>query len=206
MIRILSRDDRGRLALYRPDGTVAGMEKPTRDRILDAVQEILVRDGHSAVTLDAVAAAAGVSKGGLLYHFGSKSALITGLAVRLSEAAEQEFARARREGVVRTYLRTSSPESAEEADLYGAMLEAGLGGRGELSSEAEVLTHTVFERWWAMLREDVADPVLAEGIRLIGDGLFFTAISGLPQPDPALVRALIERCVVAAEQARTAEE
>lgn len=182
------------------------MERTTRDRILDAVQQILIRGGHSAVTLDAVAAEAGVSKGGLLYHFASKSALITGLANRLTDAAESEFARAREQGVVRTYLRTSSPESSEEAALYWAMLVAGLGGRGELSEEAEVLTHAVFERWWALLREDVRDPVLAEGIRLIGDGLFFTAVSGLPQPDPSLVRELIERCVAAAERARDVAE
>ena len=37
------------------------------------------RDGAAALTLDAVAAEAGVSKGGVLYHFGSKRALIDGL-------------------------------------------------------------------------------------------------------------------------------
>ncbi|MFL1379120.1 TetR/AcrR family transcriptional regulator, partial [Nocardiopsis protaetiae] len=41
----------------------------TRDRILDALQEILVQEGYSSVTLEAVARAASVSKGGLLYHF-----------------------------------------------------------------------------------------------------------------------------------------
>ena len=44
----------------------------TRDRILDALQRILVRKGTAAVTLESVAAEAGVSKGGLLYHFRSK--------------------------------------------------------------------------------------------------------------------------------------
>jgi len=42
-----------------------------RARLLDAYEELLVSGVGATVTLDAVAAAAGVSKGGLLYHFPS---------------------------------------------------------------------------------------------------------------------------------------
>ena len=41
----------------------------TRKRLLDAAAAVVRRDGAGALTLDAVAAEAGVSKGGLLYHF-----------------------------------------------------------------------------------------------------------------------------------------
>ena len=41
----------------------------TRRRLLDAATAVVRRDGARALTLDAVAAEAGVSKGGLLYHF-----------------------------------------------------------------------------------------------------------------------------------------
>ena len=51
-----------------------------RERILDTFESILNTDGERAATLDAVAAKAGVSKGGLLYHFPNREALITGLA------------------------------------------------------------------------------------------------------------------------------
>ena len=44
-------------------------------RILGALRDLLSRGGTGAVTLESVAAAAGVSKGVLLYHFPSKSAL-----------------------------------------------------------------------------------------------------------------------------------
>ena len=44
----------------------------SREQILDAYEHLLVQAGERAATLDAVAAQAKVSKGGLLYHFGSK--------------------------------------------------------------------------------------------------------------------------------------
>jgi AcrR family transcriptional regulator len=53
-----------------------------RERILDAAEELASRDGFATLTLDRVAAEAGVSKGGLLYHFASKYALIEGMVER----------------------------------------------------------------------------------------------------------------------------
>jgi hypothetical protein len=44
----------------------------SKDRILDAAERVVLRDGVTHLTLDAVAAETGISKGGLLYHFPSK--------------------------------------------------------------------------------------------------------------------------------------
>ncbi|GCB56911.1 hypothetical protein rerp_33190 [Rhodococcus erythropolis] len=52
------------------------MAADTRDRILDALEKLLLVSGVAQVTLEGVAAEAGVSKGGLLYHFPSKEALL----------------------------------------------------------------------------------------------------------------------------------
>ena len=41
----------------------------SRDAILDAAGRILVRDGGDALTIASVAREAGISKGGLFYHF-----------------------------------------------------------------------------------------------------------------------------------------
>jgi AcrR family transcriptional regulator len=53
-----------------------------RERILDAAEKLVVRDGAGHLTLDAVAQTAGVSKGGLLYHFRTKDALLAGMIDR----------------------------------------------------------------------------------------------------------------------------
>jgi AcrR family transcriptional regulator len=51
----------------------------TRDHILQATATLVLAEGPSAFTLEAAAKASGISKGGLLYHFPSKEALILGL-------------------------------------------------------------------------------------------------------------------------------
>lgn len=51
----------------------------TRGRILAAAQELAREVGPGNLSLDAVAARAGVSKGGLLYHFPSKNRLMRAL-------------------------------------------------------------------------------------------------------------------------------
>ncbi|WP_141923712.1 TetR/AcrR family transcriptional regulator [Haloactinospora alba] len=169
---------------------------PTRDRILDALQDILIEEGNSGVTLESVAAAAGVSKGGLLYHFPSKSDMLTGLVRRLAERAEDEFRAAAEgeEGVVRAFLRTSVPESAEETELFWSII-AALRSKEDISPESRELIRHLFQEWSRLLHDEVGDPVLAEMIRLVGDGLYLTTIAGLPQPDPDTVRQLTERLV-----------
>jgi AcrR family transcriptional regulator len=55
---------------------------PVRERLLDAAERVVVESGATHLTLDAVAKSAGVSKGGLLYHFPSKEALLEGMLAR----------------------------------------------------------------------------------------------------------------------------
>lgn len=58
--------------------------------ILEAADAVLRKGGARALTIDAVAAEAGLSKGGVLHHYGSKDALITALVARkLSELREE---------------------------------------------------------------------------------------------------------------------
>ncbi|QVQ53494.1 TetR/AcrR family transcriptional regulator [Spiractinospora alimapuensis] len=179
----------------------------TRDRILDSLAEILIDQGSSAVTLEAVADRAGVSKGGLLYHFPSKNALINGLVERMAAEAEELFAAAPQHsgGVTGAFLEDSLPSSREEAALYWSLI-AALRSQELASPEAMGLINDIFTRWATMLREDVGDPVLAETIRLVGDGLYLTAIAELPQPDPVITRRIIDDLVDRAARARAERE
>jgi AcrR family transcriptional regulator len=54
-----------------------------RERIIDAAEQIVVEAGARHMTLEAVAAKACVSRGGLLYHFPDKVALLKGMLDRL---------------------------------------------------------------------------------------------------------------------------
>lgn len=59
-----------------------------RDRILEAASLVAHEVGPAHLSLDAVAERAGVSKGGLLYHFPTKQALIMAIVESYLAAAE----------------------------------------------------------------------------------------------------------------------
>jgi AcrR family transcriptional regulator len=63
--------------------------RDTRAALLESAQQIVLEEGPDRLTLDAVAARTGVSKGGVLYHFPSKDALLAGLLGRAFEAMKQ---------------------------------------------------------------------------------------------------------------------
>ncbi|MGC1728438.1 MAG: TetR/AcrR family transcriptional regulator, partial [Steroidobacteraceae bacterium] len=56
--------------------------RPARERLLDAAERLVAEMGAAHLTLDGVAKFAGVSKGGLLYHFPSKDSLLEGMLTR----------------------------------------------------------------------------------------------------------------------------
>ena len=48
-----------------------------RERIIDAAEQVVIGAGARHLTLEAVASKAGISRGGLLYHFHDKEALLS---------------------------------------------------------------------------------------------------------------------------------
>lgn len=178
------------------------MARPSsRDRILDALVDVLLDGGVGAVTLDAVCARAGVSKGGLLYHFGSKADLFDGLTERLAAGIRRQIAEAPTDtaDMVRWYLRISTTEldgDEHETAIWRALL-AGIRA-GDEESTGPGITALLAE--WA---EPLAglDPVVAEEVRLVADGLCLGALVGAPPPDPAVLDALVE--ALAARAAET---
>lgn len=63
----------------------------TREQILDAAEAVVIERGVNEMTLDAVAVKAGLSKGGLLYHFPSKDCMVQGMVSRIAMIIEQRF-------------------------------------------------------------------------------------------------------------------
>jgi AcrR family transcriptional regulator len=145
-----------------------------RDGVLDAFEQILIADGAGSATLDAVAAGADVSKGGLLYHFGSKKALEEGLVERLRErgAADVEIMRRSPVGPSAYYVRSSVYE--------GSDFDRTLVAASRLVQTSDASVRDAFEKirqdWLALIREEVGDPARAEAILLIGDGLYYNAL------------------------------
>lgn len=60
--------------------------------ILEAADAVLRKGGARALTIDAVASEAGLSKGGVLHHYASKDALILALVARKLTVLREEIA------------------------------------------------------------------------------------------------------------------
>lgn len=62
-----------------------------RQRILDAAALLAEEDGAHSLSLERVAERAGVSKGGLLYHFRSKEELLNAMLLSVIEAHDRDL-------------------------------------------------------------------------------------------------------------------
>ncbi len=164
--------------------------RPTRDRLLDAFESLLVSQGSA--TLEAVAAAAEVSKGGLLYHFHSKDELVDGMLARLREqgARDAQAMRVAPRGPVDYYLETSVDSGSD----FDRALIATARIAQENDPRATSALADLRELWFAVLRDHLGDESLARTIQLIGDGLYFDDTTGLAdQHALEHVRAVLAR-------------
>jgi AcrR family transcriptional regulator len=163
----------------------------TRERLLDAASAVVRRDGPQALTLEAVATEAGVSKGGLLYHFRSKRELLDAMLLGWLEEFGHEIDAATGEGsFAHGWVRASdmtgwaAAERATEFGLLAAMVAepAALGKvRGR------------YDEWQARLVEEADDPVQATVARLAADGLWLADLLGLAPPQGELREQVLAR-------------
>ncbi|WP_413452597.1 TetR/AcrR family transcriptional regulator [Georgenia phoenicis] len=145
-----------------------------RDKVLDAFEEVLIGEGARAATLDAVAARAEVSKGGLLYHFRSKDALVEGLLERLAAlaTADTEKMAADPRGPSAYYVDTSVADGSP----LDRTLVAAAGLAQEALPRAREALHAVHRAWFELILEEVGDRAIARAIVLLGDGLYYNAV------------------------------
>ncbi|MEZ3161489.1 helix-turn-helix domain-containing protein [Microbacterium sp. BWT-B31] len=149
------------------------MSRPplARDRVLDAFERILIDDGERAATMDATARAAGVSKGGLLYHFASKEALETALVERLAALVDDDVTalEGAPEGAIAYFLRTSVMDDDPLDRAIIAVSRLAQGGSGA----AAAALHEMRERWEAAIRPHAKDEASLDLVLLVSDGLYF---------------------------------
>jgi AcrR family transcriptional regulator len=164
------------------------VSRPTaRPRLLEAAAAVARRDGPRALTLDAVAAEAGVSKGGLLYHFPTKDALVEALIDDWLDRFEAEV-REGSGGWPRAYARAVGARSATARATDIALMVAVAGGPHELEAIGRR-----YSDWQERLLAEAPDPVDATIVRLAADGLWMADLFGLAPPTGKLRRAVLER-------------
>lgn len=166
----------------------------TRQRLLDAAWRVLTRHGSQALSLDAVAREAAVSKGGLLHHFPTRASLIDALYDRWNDEFESEVtARAvlddRPGGWARAYLDATTAAGVQPRDST-----AEVGFLAALIADPERLQRfrQRYEHWQNRLVQDRIDPAAATLIRMAADGMWLAELLGLAPPTGELRRQMLE--------------
>lgn len=157
----------------------------TRTALLDAANRIVLERGVEHLTLELTAQEAGVSKGGLLYHFPSKEALIKGMIQYYLDrfTADLTAAAQRTDDQIagrwtRSYLYTTYYDYQRNPRMSSGLLAA-------VATNPALLTpmQQTFAEWVRLLEQDGIDPTLAMIIRLAVDGLWLVELFGLAPPD-----------------------
>jgi AcrR family transcriptional regulator len=165
------------------------MSRPplAREKVLDAFAAILIDEGERAATMDATARAAGVSKGGLLYHFGTKEALEAALIERLETLAQEDVEQIKSapDGPVAGFLRSSINTGSVLDTAIVAVSRLAQGGSGP----AVAALRRVRDLWEDALRPSTTDETALQLVMLVSDGLYFNNAlavgSSVPGPTPS---------------------
>lgn len=151
----------------------------TKDLILKAAERVVSKRGPSHLTLDAVALEAGLSKGGLLYNFPTKQALVEGMIGSYVERRRTHLEQLRSEAgdrpntVIQSILAARKEFPVDRGT--GLAILAGIAESPEflapLRDEIAVMAEDV--------QENAEDPMLATLIWLAADGLEFWDLLGI---------------------------
>ena len=143
-----------------------------RDSILESAARLVARDGVKHLTIEQVAKEAGLSRGGVLYHFPSKETLIEAMVTQLVDgfeyALEAEMAQdSEPHGrLTRAYARLTLQPDAEIAPVISALL-AGLA----FYPNALAPLHAKLAEWQQRSAAEL-DPTVAAIVRLTTHALW----------------------------------
>jgi AcrR family transcriptional regulator len=163
-----------------------------QDRILDAAEDLITTEGVSGFTLDAVAQAARVSKGGLLYHFSSKDSLISGLqrrmALRIADTLRE--AEERSEPILLAFVRHLRRDYESGGRHFAALLLAR--EQPDPCQELQFLMTCLARR---SSKSGDSKPLL---LLLAALGLILSSLARLPYPEPSQITDLFDEMEILA--------
>jgi AcrR family transcriptional regulator len=164
------------------------MKNSRKSTFIAIANRIVIERGSKYLTLDELAKQAGISKGGVLYHFPSKEALLADMVTELvndfTMAIEEQ---ARMHGWLMAYLLVSlrgdgSPPSA------GALLAAVANNPALLEPLQEA-----HKTWMKYIEAETHNSLPATEIRLVVDGLWYAELFCIGALKPAERKALLDK-------------
>lgn len=152
----------------------------TKWKILRAAAHIINTIGVSSLTLEAVAKEAQISKGGLLYHYSSKDALLEGMNAYLMQGYVDDVERIAKEDPCeqgkwsRAYILKTFNHLNKEFDMNVAFMSAVATNPKWLKAMTECL-----QVLQVRMENDHLDPTVSTIIRLAVDGIYFNHLYGM---------------------------
>lgn len=157
-----------------------------RERILDAIQALTVANRKLPSILD-VAAEVGLTKQGVLHYFPTRRALDSAVISRALRRVDNAMSEAAASGSpAATYLRLSSPDEEDRAAVMVLVAALRRDGNGLPPEVGQAVI-----RWEKLIAQELGDPVRAEVVRLVGDGLFGEALVTGTAPAAERVERLV---------------
>lgn len=165
-----------------------------RERILFAAAEIVVNVSVSNFTLDRVAKEANISKGGLLYYFPTKEAIIEGMIElpmkRFIEGIEERL----KNDKINTgkWSRAYTIESFTMPEDMKLLWIGGLVSALAINSKLLMTWMEMFNIWQKKFENDQIDQTTATIIRLVTDGVWFLDLLDLEIIKPDMRKSILE--------------
>jgi len=152
--------------MQTPTGRQAARSRAARESIVEAALGVFALKGYAATSMDDICLAAGCSKGGLYHHFGTKSAVLSGVVDKLADAGAlmppfaadgdshgigpdamarvllEVWACAARDEPLRAQLRAGAGTAATAEDTAGADRAAVLDSILRIGALVEALTRS----------------------------------------------------------------
>jgi AcrR family transcriptional regulator len=169
----------------------------TRDSILDAAEQLIARAGVQHLTIGRVAEEAGVSRGGLFYHFPSKEVLVQAMLQRMVEGWKRALAEQMaqdpepRGRLTRAYARLVLFQVDGRTGATGAVVGALIAG---LAFDPRLLDPLQSQlREWQAQSEAELDPATAAVVRLATHALWTNDLLLTNAISPELLRRIVAR-------------
>ncbi|MBD8497212.1 TetR/AcrR family transcriptional regulator [Paenibacillus arenosi] len=146
-----------------------------REQILNAASQVIASKGANQLTLDAVAVEAGVSKGGLLYHFPSKDELIKGLNIHVIACFRNMIESELESGMPysQAYLQATMKASADpDFLLVNSSLLAAIANHSDLLN----VWAEEYERFQQAWEQEGLSKQKSVVLRTLCDGLWFSSM------------------------------
>jgi AcrR family transcriptional regulator len=167
-------------------------------RILRAAEDVVIRDGVARLTLEGAAQQAGVSKGGVLYHYPSRAALVGAMVERFVQCFDADLEHygaydGEPGDFVRAYVQSStSPTEGQTGDQRDRRLGAAL--IASVASDPELLKplRDRFDAWQAAVETDGLDASIATLVRVAMDGMWLCDVFELAPVSDTQQKALAD--------------